>query len=368
MSREIESAIILQLLPGIGSSGTSRLRQQLGTFSQILNTSSAQLPTAWQQALRLYRRQRDGYRDRARAIIEFCAANQITIVADTDAAYPDLLRETHSSPPLLYVKGNPEILNLPQIAIVGSRNPTAAGAANANAFAEILGASGFVITSGMALGIDAAAHSGAMSQGLTIAVLGTGIDVIYPRQHTRLYHSIIAQGGAIVSEFLPGTPGRASNFPQRNRLISGLSLGVLVVEAALRSGSLITARHAMQQGREVFALPGSIHSPLSRGCHQLIRAGASLVETAQDIVDELGGMLSYIAQRPDKPLTLSSLDAEENGVLLDLDFDFVDLDTLINRTGFSAGKLTGILTRLELQGLLESRNGLYCRLHPTERS
>jgi len=206
----------------------------------------------------------------------------------TDADYPSHLREIPDPPPLLFVRGDPAILAYPQIAMVGSRNPTPMGREIASAFAKELAEMGFVITSGLAIGIDGAAHRGTLSVGgPTIAVVGTGLDRIYPARHRELGLEII-KTGACVSEFFLGTPPLAVNFPQRNRIISGLSLGVLVVEATTRSGSLITARLAGEQGREVFAIPGSIHNPLARGCHMLLRQGAKLVESASDVIEELG--------------------------------------------------------------------------------
>src|SRR5208282_1313559 len=213
-----------------------------------------------------------------------------------DPRYPGLLREAGRYPIALYVAGNAEVLNDPQLAIVGSRNPTPQGLATAHDFAEGLAAHGLAITSGLAAGIDSAAHRGALAaQGITLAVLGSGIDSIYPRGNQRLSEEIRFRG-ALVSEFPLGTPPRRENFPQRNRIIAGLSLGTLVVEAARRSGSLITARLAGDQSREVFAIPGSIHSPLSRGCHELIRQGAKLTETAHDILSDLNFSEFFVRQ------------------------------------------------------------------------
>ncbi len=208
----------------------------------------------------------------------------------TDADYPALLSELTVPPPLLFVRGNLAVLNQPQVAIVGTRNPSQEGGRHALDFAATLAASGLHITSGLALGVDGAAHQGALNvsqqvhAGRTIAVLGTGPDRIYPARHRDLATAILEQGGALVSEFSPGTPPQAENFPRRNRIISGLTLGTLVVEAARRSGSLITAKYALEQGREVFAIPGSIQNTQARGCHQLIKEGAQLVECAQDVM------------------------------------------------------------------------------------
>jgi DNA processing protein len=214
-------------------------------------------------------------------------SEQVSLIDATDTRYPPLLAQAAGSPALLYVKGDAACLNRPQLAMVGSRNPTQPGQRTARAFAGFLSAAGLTITSGLAAGIDAARHEGALEVGgPTIAVLGTGIDAIYPRQHRTLAARIAAQG-ALVSEYPPGSAPLRANFPRRNRIISGLCLGTLVVEAARHSGSLITARLAGEQGREVFAIPGSIHNPLARGCHVLIRSGATLVESADEILSEL---------------------------------------------------------------------------------
>jgi DNA processing protein len=214
-----------------------------------------------------------------------------------DGRYPPLLREIPQAPPVLFVHGDPDCLRVPQLAMVGTRNPTPSGRETARQFAAHLAGAGMIITSGLALGIDAAAHQGALAGGgRTIAVMGTSLDRVYPAKHRDLARAI-AERGALVSELPTGTPALAENFPRRNRLISGLALGVLVVEAALQSGSLITARLALDQGREVFAIPGSIHNPLAKGCHALIRQGAKLVETANDIVEELGALAAVNGER-----------------------------------------------------------------------
>jgi DNA processing protein len=244
--------------------------------------------------------------------------------------------------------------------VVGSRNATAQGAANARAFAQALSQAGLTVVSGLAIGVDAAAHEGALgAQGSTLAVVGTGLDRVYPAIHRDLAHRIAEHGG-LISEFPPGTPPRDSNFPRRNRLISGVARGVLVVEAALSSGSLITARYAGEQGREVFAIPGSIHSPLSKGCHKLIREGAKLVETAQDILEELGmgGSRAGVASNAE---TVSSPD--EGKVLSALGGDPVPVDLLVAHTGMTSDVVMATLTRLELDGRVAPLpGGLWQRL------
>jgi DNA processing protein len=290
-----------------------------------------------------------------------------------DPRYPSLLREISRPPPVLYVCGSLDVLALPQLAIVGSRNCSAEGAGTAHAFAAHLAGAGFCITSGLAEGIDAAAHLGALHAqgGRTIAVCGTGPDSVYPRRHAGLAAQIVASGGAMVSEFAPGTPVSRSNFPRRNRIISGLAVGVLVVEASTRSGALISARHAMEQGREVFAIPGSIHNPVARGCHQLIREGAHLVETAADVIDELGALLAGLCtgdestqpcRTPAAAAAASGFsaarpDAAHAELLAAMDCNPVAVDVLATRSGLTIGELSSMLLILELQGLVRSLSG-----------
>ncbi len=278
-----------------------------------------------------------------------------------DDMYPELLAGIASPPAQLYVNGDPEILHLPALAIVGSRNPTTGGAQTAFEFARHLGATGFCIVSGLAQGIDAAAHSGALAAGApTVAFLGHGIDRVYPAANRDLARDI-ARRGALVSEFPLGTaPGRAL-FPQRNRLISGLCLGTLVVEAARRSGSLITARLAAEEGREVFAIPGSIHNPLSRGCHQLIRQGAKLVEAADDILSELaplaGHMLQTVDQSTGSDPSPVEVDEEYVKLLEAIGHDPVNADELVARSGLTIEQVSSMLLILELEGKIEKLSG-----------
>ena len=292
------------------------------------------------------------------------ADNNHHIITLADSHYPALLKEIDSPPPLLFVHGNPECLMAPQLGIVGSRNPSAGGKENAHNFAKALAQAGLAITSGLALGIDGIAHQGALSgNGTTIAVTGTGLDRIYPARHKKLGHQII-ESGAIISEFPIGTPALADHFPRRNRIISGISLGTLVVEAALRSGSLITARLAAEQGREVFAIPGSIHNPLARGCHALIRQGAKLAETVEHIIEELGP-LAHVnlssTNTTNKPLP--DLDANSLKVLKNLGHDPTSIDTLVERSELTPEVVSSILLVLELQGMVSSTpGGLYIRL------
>jgi DNA processing protein len=277
------------------------------------------------------------------------------VITIGDADYPQALLQTADPPLLMYVQGRLETLSTPCLAIVGSRNPTAQGADNARSFAGHIASAGVTVVSGLALGIDGAAHEGALARsGRTIAVVGTGLDRVYPRRHLDLAHRMV-DTGAIVSEFAPGTPPLPPNFPMRNRIIAGLSQGTLVVEAAMQSGSLITARLASEAGREVFAIPGSIHSPLSRGCHALIKQGAKLVESAADILEELS------TGRPD--VGQDDAPTDKADPLLDaMGHDPVTLDALGARTGFSAAELSVRLLELELEGHLARLPGnLYQR-------
>ncbi len=281
-----------------------------------------------------------------------------------DENYPSILKETTDYPPLLYASGNLDLLSRPQIAIVGSRNCSPGGARTAHDFAEYLSESGLTITSGMATGIDAQAHIGALNgAGGTVAVTGTGLDRIYPAKNRRLAYDI-HQHGLLVSEFSLGTGPRKDNFPRRNRIISGLSLGTLVVEATDRSGSLITARQASEQGREVFAIPGSIHNPQARGCHRLIRDGAHLVEKASDIIDELSSLLGFVADR--QIVTKSEpqgLDPESENLLNAIGFDPVSADELVERSGLTIDKLSSMLVLLEINDLIQSApGGCYVRI------
>jgi DNA processing protein len=284
--------------------------------------------------------------------------------------YPRLLREIPDPPPLLFVVGDPTLLSRPQLAVVGSRNPSRDGAQNAFEFSRALAAQGLVITSGLALGIDAAAHRGALkAEGATVAVAGTGLDQVYPARHKELARQI-AETGAIVSEFPLGVSPAAENFPRRNRIISGLSAGTLVIEAAPQSGSLITAKYAMEQGREVFAIPGSIHNPLARGCHALIRQGAKLVESTDDIFEELhpswfGAPAPPMAETVSETLgEVDVLDPDYQRLLDCLGYDPVAVDAIVERSGLTVSEVSSMLLILELRGHVRSQpGGMYVRQH-----
>lgn len=281
--------------------------------------------------------------------------NHLITLADAD--YPRLLLEISDPPPVLYARGRRDLLGAMGVAVVGSRNATPQGLQNAEAFGEALSNAGLCVISGLALGIDAAAHRGGLKgPGSSIAVIGTGLDLVYPAKNKALAVDLAAKG-LILSEFSLGTPALPANFPRRNRIISGLSKGCLVVEAALASGSLITARLAAEQGREVFAIPGSIHSPFAKGCHQLIKQGAKLVESAQDILEELGS-------RPRSAPPVESRGAGDGDVLLvALGFDPVGFDALIERTGLAADALSAKLAAWEIAGVVAALpGGKYQRL------
>ncbi|HEX9773588.1 MAG TPA: DNA-processing protein DprA [Steroidobacteraceae bacterium] len=291
------------------------------------------------------------------------------------AAYPPLLATIADAPLVLFVEGDAGALGLPQLAMVGSRNPTAIGRDTAAQFAEHLARAGLTITSGLALGIDTASHRGALAgNGRTIAVQGCGLDQVYPRDNESLAREIAARG-AVVSEFPTGVPPLPEHFPRRNRIISGMSVGALVVEAALNSGSLITARLAAEQGREVFAIPGSIHSPMSRGCHRLIRQGAKLVESAEDIFTELGALLAGLhtegvrAETPERQTDSGPELDKEYEILLDaLGFEPASVDTLVSRTGLRTDAVASMLLILELEGRVEQQHGgFFCRRLPGKK-
>lgn len=286
------------------------------------------------------------------------------LIAIGDPRYPALLQEIADPPPWLYVWGDTACLDRPQLAVVGSRRPTRQGVIEAETFATALAAAGFTITSGLAYGIDGAAHRGALAAGgTTLAVLGTGLDVLYPAQHGELAESVRGHG-ALVTEFPLGTQPRAAFFPQRNRIISGLSLGVLVVEAALRSGSLVTARLALEQNRELFALPGSPRNPTSRGCNALIRQGAILVEGVEDVLAELRGwsqptaLPAVVSERAPTP----ALGVEAGAVLAAIGTVPVDIDQLAEQVGLPLPALLAALSELELLGLVENRAGAWLRV------
>ena len=341
-------------LAQIPSSALAALLRALDTPERILAASRGELAAASSDAIAARLREPvDGVQ--LDATRRWLANAEHQLVAWDDVDYPQALLQSGAAPPVLFYIGNRELLNRPALAIVGSRQATPQGIDNAHAFASALSKAGLTIVSGLALGIDGAAHRGALEgEGSTLACLGTGLDRVYPASHRDLAHAIAASGG-LLSEFVPGTPPLRPNFPRRNRLISGISRGVLVVEASVSSGSLITARLAGEQNRDVFAIPGSIHSPLSKGCHRLIREGAKLVETAQDVLDELGLPGVWIPSAASSPsgssnATESPPALPHGAIVAALGGDPCDLDTLVSRTQLATDALTAALVELELDG------------------
>lgn len=359
---EVLEWVALASIPGLGPERYRRLLSAFGLPSHILEAGRASLAgvVGPELAAAITARAVDG--ELLARTARWLEAPDNHILTLADPGYPRLLLEIADPPPLLYAKGDPALLRQPAFAIVGSRNATAQGRRDAAAFARTLSEAGWCIVSGMALGIDAAAHEGALAgRGKSIAVVGTGLDRVYPPSNRPLALRL-AQEGLLLSEFPLGTPARAENFPRRNRLISGLARGVLVVEAALRSGSLITARLAAEQGREVFAMPGSIHSPLSKGCHRLIKEGARLVESAEDILEELGGTLPAAPEATD--VSGTGLEEEAKALLAHLGAGTWALDQLVERSGLPAERVSALLLELELAGWVASLpGGLYQALH-----
>ena len=399
---ELKAWLAVLRLPRVGAVTFVKLLDQYDDLKQLFSLSSAQLKCAGlgSQAVSLMNITRleelaagETHNVLLAGVsedIRWASRENNHIVCYKDQDYPSLLKEIHDPPPVLFVAGDPALLNYRQLGIVGSRSPSQLGLMNTRCFSQYLVEQGMVVSSGLAAGIDGEAHQAALDAGgFTIAVAGHGLDQIYPRHHLRLAQSI-RQAGAVISEFPIGTQLRPQLFPRRNRIISGLSEGVLVVEAALKSGSLITARMAMEQGREVFAIPGSIHNPLSRGCHQLIKQGAKLVESGEDIFHELQGFEALaqnaVADRIRQPVGKKSakkaehsplavsppvkrvlslpdikLSAEEEKVLQFIEIDPLPFDLIVERSGIEARVVASLLVMLELDGCVYQEAGGYCR-------
>ncbi|TJZ78943.1 DNA-processing protein DprA [Chitiniphilus eburneus] len=362
---EVSAWLRFTLVPGVGPRRQLALLRGFGTPEAALFASRAQLTSILPpELIDLWLAARDGAYDEAvndhLAWLEQPGNRLLTLADDW---YPRPWLDLPDAAPVLFLKGRPELLASEALGVVGSRNATPQGISNAEAFSQAMSAAGLCIVSGLASGIDAAAHRGGLAgPGATIAVVGTGLDRVYPASNRELAHRV-AQEGLIVSEFVLGTMPRAEHFPRRNRLIAALARGTLVVEAALGSGSLITARQAAELGREVFAIPGSIHSPVARGCHRLIKDGAKLVESADDILGELG----WGGRTPALPGMGKSArprwDAEEQAVLDAAGFDPVNFDTLLQRCNLTADRLCAILLGLELNGAVSALpGGRYQRL------
>jgi DNA processing protein len=365
-----EPWIRLARATGIGARTTLSLLETFASAEAICSASPGQLRSAGlgNQAIEaLASVDEAAITDDLRWLHEGSDNHLLTI---TDPLYPELLRQIPDPPAWLFLKGDPDLLHHPQLAIVGSRNPTRGGRENATEFSRELAGQGLGITSGLASGIDAAAHEGALAaNGITLAVVATGLDRVYPASNRELAHRI-ADSGLLVSEFPPGTEPRPGHFPSRNRIISGLSLGVLVAEATEKSGSLITARLATEQGREVFAIPGSIHNPLARGCHRLIRQGAKLVEQASDILEELAPFITARTPADTGAIPDSASAAEEEQpdeeytkLLEIVGYDPISIDEIIRQSGLTAAEVSSMLLLLELQGHVESFSGnRFCRI------
>jgi DNA processing protein len=359
----LASWLQLTLTPGLGAAAIRSLLRQFGLPHAVLARRRAEL-SGYATPAALEALNSEPVLQAVARALEWAAQPGHFVVTLADDNYPRSLLEISDPPPLLYATGRAELLQRTSLAVVGSRNASVQGERNAESFAKAFSDAGLTIVSGLAVGIDAAAHRGGLAgAGSTIAVLGTGIDVVYPRRNAPLAAQIVERG-LLVSEFPLGTEPAAYNFPRRNRLISGLSRGCLVVEAALASGSLITARAAADQGREVFAIPGSIHSPLCKGCHALIKTGAKLVESADDVLAELSGF------RPSgfASTTARSTVLEPAGLLAHMGHDPVDIDSLCSRAGMSAEQVSSELLRLELDGRVTALpGGLYQRLEKGAR-
>ena len=354
MDAEIASWLVLSQITGLGNEGFRKLLHAFGSPSAVLATpvSSLQQYVKPKIANAIVCKPDE---EAINLVAAWLEDPQNHIVTLADNCYPQFLLNIPDPPLLLYVKGRLELLNHSAIAIVGSRNSTTQGIRNAEAFAHNLSEVDLCIVSGMAHGIDTAAHIGGLrGKGSSIAVVGTGLDKVYPSANRNLAHQLASEG-ALISEFPLGTPPLAHNFPRRNRIISGLSLGCLVVEASLQSGSLITARMALEQGREVFAIPGSIHTPQAKGCHALIKQGAKLVENPSDILDELKWGFSAV--------NVSCNTQLDHPIFSHLGFDPVDLDSLQQRSGLTIEDLSAILLQLELDGLVTTlAGGMYQRI------
>jgi len=352
LDASIASWVTLSQISGLGNEGLRRLLQAFGSPDSVLAASASSLSQHVKPTVA--RSITEGIDESVLEPVSVWLndpSNHIITIADTE--YPQHLLHTADPPLVLYVKGRLDLLNVRSLAVVGSRNATTQGIRNAEEFSKSASEAGLCIVSGMAHGIDASAHEGGLQgAGSSIAVVGTGLDKVYPAANRQLAHRL-AQCGTIISEFPLGTPPLAANFPRRNRIISGLSLGCLVVEASIQSGSLITARMALEQGREVFAIPGSIHSPQSKGCHALIKQGAKLVENARDVLEDLG--------YPFPATTLGT--SPEHPIFVHLGFDPLDVESLAQRSGLTIAELSAILLQLELDGLVSTLpGGLYQRI------
>jgi DNA processing protein len=367
----LKNWLTLSHIPGVGPSTFITLLNEFGSAEAALNASRQQLTSLAIKtdiADALIAQGNTEIGPGVSADLEWCEQEGHHIITLFDERYPGQLKELSDAPAVLYVRGDPDFLLQPQLAMVGTRNPTAVGRNTAKEFARHLSDVGVTITSGLASGIDGASHEGALT-GLagTIAVVAHGLDIVYPAQHQKLAQRI-CEKGAVISEMPIGTQPQRGLFPRRNRLISAISLGTLVVEAALKSGSLITARLALEQNKEVFAIPGSIHNPMARGCHQLIRQGAKLVESADDILEELPlspAKNSLYPEKPDKDTQEKPkdphkmLDPDHQKLLKCLAYEPASIDELVVRSHFNAAEIASMLLIMELEGIIVSQDGRY---------
>lgn len=357
----LDSWLALWRVKGVGAKTYLALLEVFGTPQAVFAAPSSQLKQAGLSSA-VAGRVKKFDRCEVEADLKWLAREDCHLMCWHDDDYPALLKEIPDPPPVLFIRGDRSLLGSLQIAMVGTRNPSPMALKTAQAFAKSFATFGLTVTSGLALGVDQAAHRGALeANGGTIAVAATGLDRVYPARHKALAEEIIKMG-AIVSEFPIGVEPKPGYFPRRNRIISGLSLGVLVVEAAIKSGTLVTAKHAMEQGREVFAIPGSIHNPLSKGCHHLIRQGAKLIETAEDVLEDLGNLSLVAMGNATKSIGNDGADTESLGedylVLLEkIAFDPTSVDVLVAETHFTAEEISSMLLVLELQGLVSSAPG-----------
>ena len=344
--------IALSSISGVGSQTFCLLLKAFGNPANIFEASYAQLKEVVSEQIATEIKQ--GIDEVALSdSLKWLSLSNNYLVTLADSHYPKALLEITDPPPFLYAKGNLALLNQPSVAIVGSRSASVQGEKNAEAFAQGLTEYGLCIVSGLALGIDGAAHRGALkANGSTIAVVGTGLDIVYPAKHRELAHQIVERG-LIVSEFPLGTPSKPQNFPKRNRIISGLSLGCLVVEANLQSGSQITARLSAEQGREVFAIPGSIHSPMSKGCHQLIKQGAKLVDSLQDIVEEL----DLSPKDSANSLNITEMERTNHPILALMGYEPITLENIVHLSGLTVSEVSSMLMLLELEGSIAGLAG-----------
>lgn len=372
---ELLASLILHTIPKCGVALYWQLVDKFGSAAQVLQQDPDCLVPLFDEEIHadlrafLHEPRQHQWMRRAQGILAWCEQHHTALLSFDDERYPTLLRHIARPPALLYVQGDANLLNAHQIAIVGSRKPTRSGENNATRFAAELAQRGYCITSGLALGVDGAAHRGALqANGKTIAVMGTGIDQRYPKRHVKLAEEIIACGGALVSEFPLQTKATPQNFPQRNRIVSGMSLGTLVVEAAVKSGSLISAKFALEQNREVFAIPGALQNPLSRGCHALIKQGAVLTETVDDIVEQLptlpklepSALVDNDAIAASPNAALDALSENEKRLLMAIDYVPSNIDELADATQMEVASLMGLLMMLELKGLVhQSGEGFY---------